>query len=101
MLNDAELTPMYRQWAQAKRDYPDVLILFRMGDFYEMFGEDAEVGARLLELTLTSRGVGGGRIPMCGVPHHAIGRYLPTNGWLALPTNGWLGLSFRPHRKLR
>ncbi len=78
MLNGAELTPMYRQWAQAKRDYPDVLILFRMGDFYEMFGEDAEVGARLLELTLTSRGVGGGRIPMCGVPHHAIGRYLRT-----------------------
>jgi len=77
MLNDAELTPMYRQWAQAKRDYPDVLILFRMGDFYEMFGEDAEIGARLLELTLTSRGIGNsGRIPMCGVPHHAIGRYL-------------------------
>ena len=77
MLNDAELTPMYRQWAQAKRDYPDVLILFRMGDFYEMFGEDAEIGARLLELTLTSRGMSNSRrIPMCGVPHHAIGRYL-------------------------
>jgi len=79
MLNDAELTPMYRQWARAKRDYPDVLMLFRMGDFYEMFGEDAEIGARVLELTLTSRGMGNkGRIPMCGVPHHAIGRYLKT-----------------------
>ncbi len=70
---------MYRQWAQAKRDYPDVLILFRMGDFYEMFGEDAEICARVLELTLTSRGMGNkGRIAMCGVPHHAIGRYLKT-----------------------
>ncbi len=79
MLNDADLTPMYRQWAQAKRDYPDVLILFRMGDFYEMFGPDAEVGARALELTLTSRQMGNkGRMPMCGVPHHAIDRYLRT-----------------------
>jgi DNA mismatch repair protein MutS len=70
---------MYRQWAQAKRDYPDALILFRVGDFYEMFGEDAEVGARELQLTLTSRQMGNkGRIAMCGVPHHAIDRYLKT-----------------------
>ena len=41
-----DLTPMYRQWAAAKREYPDVLLMFRMGDFYEMFGEDAEIGAR-------------------------------------------------------
>lgn len=77
MVREADLTPMYRQWAQAKRDYPDVLVLFRMGDFYEMFGDDAEVGARELELTLTSRRMGNkGRIAMCGVPHHAIERYL-------------------------
>ncbi len=76
MLKDSELTPMYRQWAQAKRDHPDVLILFRMGDFYEMFGEDAEVASRVLGLTLTSRRMGDTRMPMCGVPHHAIDRYL-------------------------
>ena len=74
---DSDLTPMYRQWAQAKRDFPDVLLLFRMGDFYEMFGEDAEVGAREMGLTLTSRKYAGDkRMPMCGVPYHALDRYL-------------------------
>lgn len=78
-LRESDLTPMYRQWAQAKRDYPDTLVLFRMGDFYELFGEDAEVAARELQLTLTGRQMGNkGRIPMCGVPHHAIDRYLKT-----------------------
>ncbi len=78
MLSDSQLTPMYRQWAQAKRDYPDVLLLFRMGDFYEMFGEDAQTGARALELTLTARRVGDVKLPMCGVPYHAIDKYLRT-----------------------
>jgi len=74
---EPNLTPMFRQWQAVKRDFPDVLLLFRMGDFYEMFGEDAEVGARELELTLTSRDGGKGRrVPMCGVPHHALQRYL-------------------------
>ena len=77
MIRESELTPMYRQWAQAKRDYPDVLLLFRMGDFYEMFGEDAETGARVLGLTLTARKYAGDKkIPMCGVPYHALDRYL-------------------------
>jgi DNA mismatch repair protein MutS len=68
---------MYRQWAAAKRDYPDVLLLFRMGDFYEMFDEDARRGAEILGLTLTSRKYAGDkRIAMCGVPHHALDRYL-------------------------
>jgi len=72
-----KLTPMFRQWQAAKARYPDALLLFRMGDFYEMFGEDAEAAARELQLTLTSRECGKGRrIPMCGVPHHAIQRYL-------------------------
>lgn len=74
---DSDLTPMYRQWAQAKRDFPDVLLLFRMGDFYEMFGDDAEIGAREMGLTLTSRKYAGDkRMPMCGVPYHALDRYL-------------------------
>ena len=72
-----DLTPMYRQWAAAKREYPDVLLMFRMGDFYEMFGEDAEIGARELELVLTSRAYGKDqRMPMCGAPHHQLERYL-------------------------
>jgi DNA mismatch repair protein MutS len=76
-LRHDDLTPMYRQWAAAKRDYPDVLLLFRMGDFYEMFDEDARVGSEALGLTLTSRKYAGDkRIPMCGVPHHALARYL-------------------------
>jgi DNA mismatch repair protein MutS len=78
MTGDA-LTPMFRQWQAAKARYPDALLLFRMGDFYEMFAEDAEIGARELELTLTSRECGKGRrIPMCGVPHHAVQRYVQT-----------------------
>lgn len=72
-----DLTPMYRQWAAAKRDYPNVLLLFRMGDFYEMFDEDARIGSEALGLTLTARKYSGdNRIPMCGVPHHALDRYL-------------------------
>ena len=71
------LTPMMRQFAQAKAEHPDAVVLFRLGDFYEMFAEDAEQCARLLELVLTSREVGKGtRIPMCGVPVHAVESYI-------------------------
>ncbi len=75
--SEDQLTPLFKQWRAIKQDHPDVLVLFRLGDFYEMFGEDAETGARELELTLTSRECGPrGRIPMCGVPHHAVDKYL-------------------------
>lgn len=71
------LTPMFKQYLQAKQEYPDVLLLFRLGDFYELFGEDAKVASRVLELTLTGREIGkGNRVPMCGVPHHAVEKYL-------------------------
>lgn len=74
-----ELTPMLRQYYQIKMKYPDCILLFRLGDFYEMFGEDAEVASKVLEITLTSREAGNkGRIPMCGVPYHAIEGYLLT-----------------------
>lgn len=77
-MSPAHLTPMFRQWRQLKQQYPDCLLMFRMGDFYELFGEDAEVAARALELTLTARDAGHGqRIPMCGIPYHAVDRYLP------------------------
>lgn len=72
-----QLTPMMRQYAQAKAAHPDAIILFRLGDFYEMFAEDAETGSRLLELVLTSREVGKGRrVAMCGVPVHAVDSYI-------------------------
>jgi DNA mismatch repair protein MutS len=67
-----------RQYFEAKRQYRDALVFFRMGDFYEMFYEDALTGARALELTLTSRSKdsSGGAIPMCGVPFHAADGYI-------------------------
>jgi DNA mismatch repair protein MutS len=67
-----------RQYLEAKRQYRDAIVFFRMGDFYEMFYEDALVAARALDLTLTSRSkdADGGSIPMCGVPYHAAETYL-------------------------
>jgi DNA mismatch repair protein MutS len=74
---DDQLTPMLRQYQAIKRDHAEVILLFRLGDFYEMFGEDAKVASKVLDLTLTSREIGKGRrLPMCGVPHHAVDRYL-------------------------
>ena len=71
------LTPLFRQYWEIKRQYPDVLLLFRLGDFYETFYEDAAVAAQALEITLTSRpGAGGERVPMAGIPAHAVERYL-------------------------
>jgi DNA mismatch repair protein MutS len=72
------VTPAMRQYLDAKQQHRDAILFFRMGDFYEMFFEDALVAARALELTLTSRskdGNGGG-IPMCGVPFHAVDAYI-------------------------
>jgi DNA mismatch repair protein MutS len=67
-----------RQYLDAKRQYPLALVLFRMGDFYELFYEDALVAARALDLTLTSRSkdASGAAVPMCGVPHHAADGYI-------------------------
>src|ERR671934_1350893 len=71
-------TPAMRQYFEAKRQYRDAIVFFRMGDFYEMFYEDALTAARALELTLTSRSkdAAGGAIPMCGVPFHAADTYI-------------------------
>ncbi|HUU54645.1 MAG TPA: DNA mismatch repair protein MutS [Armatimonadota bacterium] len=71
------LTPMLSQYRAIKREHEDVILLFRLGDFYEMFGEDAKLAAEVLDLVLTSREVGRGRrVPMCGIPYHAADRYL-------------------------
>lgn len=67
------LTPMMQQYREAKERHPGMLLFFRNGDFYELFEDDAELGARLLGLTLTKRDKS---IPMAGVPHHALDRYL-------------------------
>jgi DNA mismatch repair protein MutS len=69
-------TPMMKQYLEAKRACPDALLLFRMGDFYEMFYEDAKTAARVLNLALTSREKGENAIPMAGFPHHQLESYL-------------------------
>jgi DNA mismatch repair protein MutS len=71
-------TPMMNQYFRIKDQHRDCLLLFRLGDFYEMFGEDAVVGSKELEITLTSRDKGKKeRIPLCGIPWHALDSYLP------------------------
>jgi DNA mismatch repair protein MutS len=73
----ARLTPVMQQHAEAKRAHPDAIVFFRLGDFYEMFGDDAVVAAPLLELTLTSRNKGKpDEIPLAGIPHHAAAGYI-------------------------
>ena len=70
-------TPLMRQYFAAKAEYPHTLVFFRMGDFYELFYDDARKAARLLDITLTQRGASAGApIPMAGVPHHAAEGYL-------------------------
>lgn len=70
-------TPLIQQYLDIKSRHPDSILLFRVGDFYEMFFEDAEEGSRLLGITLTSRNNGGGDVPLAGVPAKAIDDYLP------------------------
>ncbi len=68
---------MIAQYLQVKQDQQDALLFYRMGDFYEMFFEDAEIGAQVLGITLTKRGKSDGDdIPMCGVPVHAMDGYI-------------------------
>jgi DNA mismatch repair protein MutS len=72
------LTPMMRQFIEFKSKYPDKIMFFRMGDFYEMFGDDAVEAAPILGIALTSRSMHKKKtIPLCGVPHHALEKYLP------------------------
>jgi len=69
-------TPMMQQYLRVKAEHPDKLVFYRMGDFYELFYGDAERAARLLDITLTSRGQSAGApIPMAGVPYHAVEQY--------------------------
>ena len=80
---DIAMTPMMRQFFSMKQKHPDALLLFRCGDFYETYGEDAVEGARILGITLTHRNNGGntGSMEMAGFPHHALDTYLPKLIW--------------------
>ncbi|MFC1884645.1 DNA mismatch repair protein MutS [Thermodesulfobacteriota bacterium] len=72
-----QLTPMLRQYIGIKGEHPDSILFFRMGDFYEMFFDDAKIASRILGITLTARGTyDGKKVPMCGVPHHASKAYI-------------------------
>jgi DNA mismatch repair protein MutS len=71
------LTPIRQQYLRIKRQYPNVIVFFRLGDFYETFDDDARITSRELEIVLTSRGMGkGNSIPMAGIPYHAVDNYL-------------------------
>ena len=73
----SKLSPMMMHYVELKEKYPDVILFYRLGDFYEMFFEDAETVSHELELTLTGRNAGlEERVPMCGVPHHAVDVYI-------------------------
>ena len=77
LIKQAEHTPMMQQYLRIKADHPNTLVFYRMGDFYELFFDDAVKAARLLDVTLTQRGNSGGEpIKMAGVPHHAVEQYL-------------------------
>jgi DNA mismatch repair protein MutS len=64
---------MMQQYQEIKSQHKDALLLFRLGDFYELFGDDAHTASQVLQITLTKRN----KVPMCGVPHHALDQYLP------------------------
>ncbi|PWB54907.1 MAG: DNA mismatch repair protein MutS [Anaerolineales bacterium] len=77
MVKTEDITPIRKQYLEIKRQYPDAILFFRLGDFYETFDQDAEVAARELDIVLTSRPVGKGvRVPLAGIPHHAAENYL-------------------------
>src|SRR5215471_4354881 len=72
-----QLTPMLRQYHEIKKQHPGTLLFFRLGDFYELFFDDALIGSREMEITLTARHKERGNpVPMCGVPHHAAQGYI-------------------------
>jgi DNA mismatch repair protein MutS len=76
-MSENEITPIRRQYLDIKKEYPNAILFFRLGDFYETFDEDAEITSKELDIVLTSRNVAKGvRIPMAGIPYHAVDNYL-------------------------
>ncbi len=77
MVKEDKVTPIRRQYLDIKREYPETILFFRLGDFYETFDEDAYTVSKVLDIVLTSRNVAkGNRVPMAGIPHHAMENYL-------------------------
>lgn len=74
-MDKLQYTPMIQQYLKIKEDYADAIVFFRLGDFYEMFFDDAILASKVLEIALTSRDAGA-RIPMCGVPYHSVKPYI-------------------------
>ncbi len=76
-MSDTETSPLMRQYREIKRGYPEAILLFRVGDFYEMFYEDAQIASKLLSIALTSRDKSSTNpVPLCGVPYHAVQGYI-------------------------
>jgi DNA mismatch repair protein MutS len=76
-MSSEDVTPIRQQYLDIKKEYPDTILFFRLGDFYETFDEDAEITARDLDIVLTSRPIGNGvRVPLAGIPYHAVESYL-------------------------
>ena len=72
------VTPLMQQYYEIKKENPGCILFFRMGDFFELFEDDAVIASKILGLTLTSRNNGAsGATPLCGFPHHAAERYVP------------------------
>ena len=77
MAKSSDMTPVRHQYLQIKKQYPDTIVLFRLGDFYETFDEDAKIVSHACDIVLTSRPVGKNqRVPLAGVPYHAVEGYL-------------------------
>ena len=74
---DIKLTPMMDQYLRFKKQYPDKVVLFRMGDFFETFGDDAKITSKVLNITLTARDKSSNPTPLAGFPHKALDQYLP------------------------
>src|SRR5512138_316086 len=76
-MQNEDVSPARQQYLDIKRDYPNTILFFRLGDFYETFDEDAELTARELDIVLTSKAIGkGARVPLAGIPYHAVENYL-------------------------
>ncbi|HCR71973.1 MAG TPA: DNA mismatch repair protein MutS [Anaerolineae bacterium] len=76
-MSTEDITPVRKQYLEIKKEYPDTILFFRLGDFYETFDEDAEITARDLDIVLTSKPIGKGvRVPLAGIPYHAVENYL-------------------------
>ena len=72
MLQQKNLTPLMKQYNSVKSRYPDIILFFRLGDFYEMFNADAKLASQVLNITLTARN----HVPMCGIPYHSAQNYI-------------------------